>query len=95
MYDPGKPAPKFQMSGLGAGRMYFFNIVYGTETVLDTDGTDLPDVKAAHQEAVAIAEELKCEFPGYFQDGSFVEVVAENGQRIITVPIAAGAQGYV
>jgi hypothetical protein len=37
---------------------YYFHIRSGDETALDDEGTDLPDLKAAHADALLAAREL-------------------------------------
>jgi hypothetical protein len=48
--------------------MYYFNLIDG-DTVVDTDGTDLPDVGAARIHATGVARELTAHGGGILQQG--------------------------
>ena len=67
---------------------YYFNVIDGQAEISDPEGADLPDAEAARKEAVAIASELRAEFPGQFQRHSVLKVISESGQRIFEFPIA-------
>jgi hypothetical protein len=61
---------------------YFFNVIDGRD-YRDTEGTELPDLSAAEEEAVATVGEI-------IRDGSFdgdswsLEVVDEHGKVALT-----------
>jgi hypothetical protein len=48
--------------------MYYFNLI-DDDTVLDTDGTELPDVGAARTHATGVARELTAHGGGILQQG--------------------------
>ena len=58
---------------------YFFNVHDG-RVLLDTDGTELPGIEAAHREAVQLAGRLLVDQPNEFWNGEDwrVEVMNEN-----------------
>ena len=48
--------------------MYYFNLI-DDDTVVDTDGTELPDVGAARTHATGVARELTAHGGGILQQG--------------------------
>jgi len=62
---------------------YYFHIIEGSCEIADPEGTDLPGQDAAQAEALAIAAELAREFPDRFRQNSVLEVVCEDGRRIM------------
>ena len=69
--------------------LFYFNIIEGPVEMPDPEGTDLLDERAAQNEAQAIADELKREFPGRFLHSSVVEVISETGQCVLAFPIGS------
>ena len=70
---------------------YFFNIIEAGIEIPDPEGMDLPGPDAAQKEALAIAFELRAEFPGRFGRHGVIEVLSEAGQCVFASPIAAPA----
>ena len=66
---------------------YYFHIIEGASEIADPEGTDLPDEHAAQAEAWAIAAELLQEFPDRFRQNSVLEVLCEDGRRVMALPI--------
>ena len=75
--------------------LFYFNIIEGPLEMTDPEGTDLPDEQAAQNEALAIACELKREFPTRFLNSSVVEVISATGQRVLAFPIGSDALAHV
>ena len=67
--------------------LYFFHIIEGTSKITDLEGTDFPSEEAAQTQASEIAAELLREFPKYFGQTSVLEIVSEDGRRIMALPI--------
>ena len=67
---------------------FFFNIRRGVEYIVDPDGTDLPDLDAAVDEALEDARELLSEIVrlGNLVDGQAFEIADETGVIVRTVP---------
>jgi len=68
---------------------YFFNVWFKGQYVTDHEGTEFGSDDQAQAEAFASALELEREFP-HTQDNSamnVLEVVDENGKRIMALPI--------
>jgi hypothetical protein len=65
----------------------FFFHVYDDVEALDEDGLDLPDVKAAHLEALRSARALACEQveKGYLNLHHRIDVEDDAGRRVTTV----------
>ena len=68
---------------------YFFNIITETQEIPDPEGSALASEELAQNEAVSIVRELRAEFPGRFGQGSVLEVVNDQGRRIMALPIPA------
>lgn len=66
---------------------FFFNIRNGDELIADPDGTDLPDLDAAVEEALNDARELLSEIVklGNLVDGQAFEIADETGKVVRTV----------
>ena len=77
--------------------LYFFNILYQTTRVQDEQGAELPDLNAAHEEAMASARDVvsvafKEGFrPGDIADG--IEIADADGRRLALVPFRAVLNG--
>jgi hypothetical protein len=68
---------------------FFFNILrVGEATINDGEGTDLPHVEAARQEAILSARELLAEgvLVGEAPDARQFEIKDEHGQTVAVVP---------
>jgi len=72
---------------------YFFHIRNNHQRLEDTEGTELADQEAAHQEAISSAIDLICDRlkDGWFQSGreifaSSIEVTDESGASLSTFP---------
>ena len=66
--------------------MYYFHIRDGSTLEVDPDGTELPDIRAAHAEALNVAHELLRELPDLQK--AVLEIADENGQTILTMPLS-------
>jgi hypothetical protein len=53
----------------------------------DPDGDDLPDLQAAHAEALQVARDFWKDW-SHAEIGMAVEVVDEDGRTLLTVPFA-------
>lgn len=67
---------------------FFFHIRDGATLIEDPDGSDLPDLAAAHEEAVQgarsiLAEKLKA---GEVIDGQRFEITSEDGVVLAILP---------
>jgi hypothetical protein len=67
--------------------MYYFHIRDGSSLESDPDGTELPDISAAHAEALKVAHELLREVADLGQK-AVLEVADENGHTILTMPLS-------
>jgi Domain of unknown function (DUF6894) len=74
---------------------YFFHLRNNHRRLEDTEGTELADAQAAHQEAMNSAIELISDRlkGGWFQSGrkifgSSIEVTDESGASVFTFPFA-------
>jgi len=67
--------------------LYFFNIIEGSSEIADLEGTDLPSEEVAQTQALEIVAELLREFPERFGHASVLEVVSEDGRRIMALSI--------
>ncbi len=57
----------------------------------DMDGVELPDLNAAHAEALTVGRELRerwTEIPAEARDYIFVEVVDESLRTVLKVPLS-------
>ena len=68
---------------------YFFHIITDTQEIRDPEGSALASEELAQDEAVALVQELRTEFPGRFGHGSVREVVNDQGRRVMALPIPA------
>jgi hypothetical protein len=69
---------------------FYFNFVYGQETIEDPEGMELPDEAAAQQQAsyaVLDIQKTKFALPRNWAGWS-VEVVDDHGNRILLLPIS-------
>ncbi len=66
---------------------YYFHVRNGPSVDQDHDGMDLPDLEAAHAEALRTASELLGEVPG-FGPQTMIEVTDEAGRMVLTVPFS-------
>jgi hypothetical protein len=71
---------------------YYFNVRDGFEVDEDDEGVDLPDVEAARAEAIATVEEIRDELGGDVS-GIELEILDEEGRRLLSVPFARGRTG--
>jgi hypothetical protein len=67
--------------------MYYFHIRDGGTFEVDPDGTELPDISAAHAEALKVAHELLREVADLGQT-AMIEIADEHGQTILTMPLS-------
>ena len=63
---------------------YFFHKRDGSELVEDEEGTDLPDLEAARNEAILAAREMMAEMvlEGKVVDGQQFEITSEDGSTV-------------
>lgn len=66
---------------------YYFNVVTASEEISDPEGTELPSDEAAQAEARIIASQLVSEFPGGPIASSALEIVTQEGRRILAMPL--------
>ena len=66
---------------------YFFNVILSSGPVNDPEGTVISSEEAAQAEAKIVASELLWNFPEELTSRAVLEVVAENGRRIMAVPL--------
>jgi hypothetical protein len=59
--------------------LYYFHIRSGVDYEEDTEGSDLPDIDAAHAEAVRMAWELSVAVPEFDAD-TVIEIADDTGQ---------------
>jgi len=67
--------------------MYYFHIRDGSTFEIHPDGTELPDISAAHAEALNVAHELLREVADLGQKAA-LEIADEHGQTILTMPLS-------
>jgi hypothetical protein len=67
--------------------MYYFHIRDGSTLETDPDGTELPDINAAHAEALKVAQELLSEVADLGRE-AVIEVADGDGQTVLTVPLS-------
>jgi len=69
---------------------YFFHVHDGTST-RDDEGTDLPDIFAAQEEAIRLSGALLGEMGGKFWDGEAwsLEVTDDTGRLLFTLRFSA------
>jgi hypothetical protein len=70
--------------------VYHFNVRDGSE-ISDSDGTDLPDIRAARLEAVKLAGQMLLDRPGTFWEGSdwHLDVSDESGLTLFRLDFTA------
>ena len=66
--------------------MYYFHIRDGSTLEVDPDGTELPDISAAHAEALKVAHELLRELPDLQK--AVIEIADEHGRTVLTMPLS-------
>lgn len=66
---------------------YYFNVVTASDEICDPEGTELPSDEAAQAEARIIASQLLNEFPGGPIPSSVLEIITQEGRRILAMPI--------
>ncbi len=66
---------------------YYFHIRNGLDFEEDPAGLDLPDLDAAHAEALIVAHELATVVPEYSSD-TIIEIADETGQTLLLVPFS-------
>jgi hypothetical protein len=67
--------------------MYYFHIRDGDKFEVDPDGTELPDIDAAHAEALKVAHELLREVANLGQK-AVIEIADEHGRTVLTMPLS-------
>jgi hypothetical protein len=72
---------------------YFFHVIDGY-TARDTDGTDLPDIYAAQEQALYMSGEILRDMGGKFWNGTEwkLEVTDEHGQMLFALRFSAEEQ---
>jgi hypothetical protein len=67
---------------------FYFHIIDGTTTILDPDGSELPDLAAARAEALQSARHLLADKlrAGEVVDGQKFEIRDGDGRLLATVP---------
>ena len=75
--------------------LYFFHITNGTRAFRDLEGVDLPDVRAAHDYALADARDMMKRDRSGCEDWSVwtFEIVDEFGRYALTVPFSEAEDG--
>ncbi|CAO4153172.1 DUF6894 family protein [Methylorubrum extorquens] len=70
---------------------YYFHIRYGDQVIEDWDGSELPDLAAALQEAKEGARAVLSEkvLKGEVADGQRFEIADETGTVLATLPLKA------
>jgi hypothetical protein len=68
--------------------LYFFNVASASGTVRDEEGSDLPDLKAAREEAIKDARSL---MSGAILEGRdisnrSIQIAGEDGNVLLVVP---------
>ena len=73
---------------------WYFHIHDGKEATLDQEGTDLPDLITAHEEALIVARELMSNGPRDGRDRSRwrFEIADETGAPILMVLFSEAVQ---
>ncbi|MFO1246717.1 MAG: hypothetical protein U1E93_00515 [Alphaproteobacteria bacterium] len=66
---------------------YFFNVILSSGSVNDPEGTILFTEEAAQAEAKIVASELLWNFSEELTSGAVLEVVAEDGRRVMAMPL--------
>ncbi len=69
---------------------YFFHVLDG-DAARDTDGTDLPDIYAAQEQAIHMSGEILRDMGGKFWNGTEwkLEVADEHGQSLFVLRFSA------
>jgi Domain of unknown function (DUF6894) len=70
--------------------MYYFNLC-DDETIVDTDGTDLIDVEAAHDHAAGVARELTANSTGFLDQnwsGWTMRVQDDSGLELFALAMS-------
>jgi hypothetical protein len=72
---------------------YFFHVIDGY-TARDTDGTELPDIYAAQEQALYMSGEILRDMGGKFWNGTEwkLEVTDEHGQMLFALRFSAEEQ---
>ena len=72
---------------------YFFHARSDKGLTRDEEGVNLPDVEAAHAEALKAAEQMWCNLaPDVARNDMAIEVTDEAGQAVLTVPFLEAAE---
>jgi hypothetical protein len=75
--------------------MYYFNLE-DDETIVDTDGTDLVNIAAAHQHAAAVARELTENSTGFLDERWSewtMSVHDDSGVELFSLPLSDFGDG--
>ena len=67
--------------------LYYLHIRNGNKLEVDPDGTELPGLDAAFEEARKVARELVREVADLGQD-AIIEIADGSGETILTVPFS-------
>lgn len=70
---------------------YFFNVRKGSKTVVDPEGSELPDLAAARAEAIENARDMmsRAILKGYDISRRYViDICGEDGSVLLQVPFA-------
>ena len=75
--------------------LYFFHITNGTRAFRDPEGVELPDVRAAHDYALADAHDMMRRDRSGCEDWSAwtFEITDEFGRYALTVPFSEAEDG--
>ena len=66
---------------------YYFHIQNGSDLEEDPEGTELPDINAAHAEALIVTQELAAAVPEFDSD-TIIEFADEMSQTVLLVPFS-------
>lgn len=67
---------------------YYFNIRIGDNVLPDPEGAEMPDIEAAHAEAIISAQEILAEkvAGGKLVNGQTLEIFDQDGALVAVVP---------
>ena len=70
---------------------FYFHLRQGKDLIEDPEGVELPDVAAAHEEAIGAAREIMADRVkvGKVVNGEEFVICGEAGQPIATIPFKA------
>ena len=75
--------------------LYFFHVTTGTRAFRDPEGVDLPNIRAAHEYALADARDMMRRDRSGREDWSVwtFEITDEFGRYALTVPFSEAGDG--